>query len=266
MNMNLIRHEWFLNRRGLWIGGGIILFFNAMFAGMAEMYLGNEQMLEVIKSFPQGMLEAFGMHLELMTSFEGWMSGEAYIFFILLLGSYTCIWAASSISRERDQQTGEFLFTLTYSRASIYFSKAAAHLVQITLIFVLSYFIILLFGMLFSDIDSPLTILVVFTGGYLICLAFAGIGYILSVLLSSERAAISAAVGVVLISFLLNMLASLNENINWLAEFSLFSIFNTIDMVTSSSLSMLGVIVTVGIYAAGLMAGFVLLKRQDITT
>ncbi|NBI30402.1 ABC transporter permease subunit [Chengkuizengella marina] len=265
MKTNLIRNELFLNRRSFLISGAVILLFSAMFAGMADMYLSNELMVELLKTMPQGLLDAFGMDAELMTTFEGWMAGEPFMFTVLLLGAFSGIWAASSISKEKDQQTGEFLFTLPYSRTSIFLHKVLAQFIQITIISIVNLLIVLLFGALFSDIDSVKTIMLLMLGAYFISLAFAGVGYAITSILSSERAAISLGVGIVLVSFLLNMLSSLNEELNWMADFSLFSVFETKQIVLESSLTMPGILITLGIYFVGIILGNIIFVRRDIT-
>jgi ABC-2 type transport system permease protein len=264
MNGNVIRHELFVNRRSLWIGGAVILLFCAMFAGMAETYTGNAQLLETLKSMPSGLLEGFGMHLDMMASFEGWIGGEPYTFYVLLLGSFASIWAAGSIAKERDQQTDEFLFSLPYSRNALYYSKAFAHWVQVTGVFLLAFAVIWIFGSLFSTVKDTGALFRLTAAGYLISLAFAGIGYAITTLLSSDRAALSIGIAVVLASFLFNMLAGLSKSFAWLSHFSLFHAFDIQLIVNGGGLTLSGILITVGIYAAGLVLGSTLLNRQDI--
>ncbi len=221
MNRNIIRHELLLARRGWLIASGVTLLFMAIFASVADIYMKNNQIIELMKQFPAGLMEGFGVHIHMLTSFEGWMSGEPYTFFVMLLGAFGLVWSSSSISKERDRQTSELLFSLPYSRASIYFSKVAANFAMVASIYICSVLAVLLFGELFSTVQNGKLLLVVYTGGYLIALAFTGIGFALTSFLQSERSALTAGVGIVIVSFLLNMLAGMNDAIKLDGKFQL---------------------------------------------
>jgi len=264
MKWNLIRQELRVNRRSFWIAAAIIILFQAMFAGIADTYTKNEQLLETLSSMPQGLLEGFGIRVELMSSFEGWMSGEPYTFYILLLGAFAAIWASVSIAKERDQQTAEALFALPYSRQAVYASKAAAQWLQVTAIAVLSFLVVLTTGAATTDVEHPGVILGLIAAGYLITLSFMGIGYVITIFLKSERAALSLGIGIVLVSFLLNLVAGMSEQLDRMADLSLFTAFSTEHIVTKHSLTAGGVIVTLGIYVCGIALGAAIFKRQDI--
>lgn len=235
-----------------------------MFTSMVDTYIENAEEMVKLKGFSSAVLEGFGMYMELMNSYEGWMAGQPHVFFILLLGSFAAIWAGGSITKERDRQTGEFLFTLPYSRGSIFASKAAAHWIQITVIFIMNLVIVYGCGFIFSTINNGMHLFLLAISSYLVILAFAGIGYIVTVFLTSERASLSVGIGIVLLSFLLNMLSGLSESMNGLSKVSLFSIFNTKDILTETSLPWQAALITLLIYLGGFAIGSGVLKRQDI--
>lgn len=264
MKANLVKLELFLGKRGWVISAMVILLFQLMFSGFSDMYMNNPDVIKMIETMPPALLEGFGMDAEMMTTYEGWMGGEPYTFYVLLLGSFAAIWASSSIAKEKDQQTGEFLFSLPYSRGQIFASKAAAHFIQVTVVFLLNFMLVLGGGWLFSTVKSAGTLLLLSASGYLTALAFAGIGYAVTAFLSSERAAMSFGIGVVIIMFLLNLLSALNDKINWLANFSLFHVFVTKDIIHHQSLAWAGVLITLSIYAAGLLLAQRVLKHQDL--
>jgi hypothetical protein len=91
-----------------------------------------------------------------------------------------------------------------------------------------------------------------------------GIGYVITIFLKSERAALSLGIGIVLVSFLLNLVAGMSEQLDRMADLSLFTAFSTEHIVTKHSLTAGGVIVTLGIYVCGIALGAAIFKRQDI--
>ncbi|SDI20888.1 ABC-2 family transporter protein [Alteribacillus persepolensis] len=262
--MNLIKLEILLLRRSFIIGGGIILFFTALLGSLADYYLNNAELLEAVEQFPDAVIEGFGFHVSVMTSFEGWTSGQIYTYYVLLLGCFAAMWACASIVKDRDMGTDEFLYSLPYSRLHVYFSRVAAQLFLTSTIFLLTFLITVACGFLFSQIESVRTIFFIMLAGYFIVLAFSGIGYILTTLLHSERSAMSAGVGIVMISFLLNMMAGMDETVSWLSYFSLFYVFDTKALVHGDGLSISAAAATLGIYIAGTALGAFLFKRQDV--
>ncbi|WP_274364444.1 ABC transporter permease subunit [Paenibacillus thermotolerans] len=264
MKLNLIKHEMLQNRRGWFIGALVIVGFLALLSSFADLYIDNEEMTKVIESFPPALLEGFGIDPSAFGSFEGFLSGQPYTFFVLLLGVFGAIWASTAIAKERDRETDEFLFSLPYSRASIYLSKAFAHWLQVTAIYIVSAAVVVAIGFTATEMSDPAAVLLILTGGYLISLAFSGIGFAVTVLLRTERDAMTAGIGLVIVSFLLNMLAGMDESIRWLSGLSLFQAYDSGAVISDGALTWGGTATTVMIYIIGLIIGLILLKRQDI--
>ncbi|WP_128894503.1 ABC transporter permease subunit [Longirhabdus pacifica] len=265
MNLNLILHELQLNRRGTIITGVIFILLNVMFASITASYIGNGELVDILETMPAGLLEAVGFsNFEMMNSFAGFLGTEPYIFNILLLGSFAAIWACASIAKEKDRQSSEFLFTLPYRRSQIFLSKAAAHFIQLTSIYLLSTVIVIVIGFVTMDTISVRAVFLVMTSLYFICLAFMGIGYSTTSLLSSERAATSIGVGIALLTYVLDVISNLHENLQWMAYVSLISAFDTAKIVLESEFAITGVIITLSIYIVGIIIGNMVLRKQDI--
>ncbi|WCR25100.1 ABC transporter permease [Paenibacillus thiaminolyticus] len=260
----LFRYEWRTNRRSFVIWTIIIVLFQMMFAGFGDLYMSNEDMLKLLEQFPPALLEGFGLHAELMTSFEGWMASEPLVFYMLLLGAFAAIWAASAGVRERDAGTADFMYTLPLTRGRIFLGKAAAHVSGVLLIAALSYGATLLFGSLFSTVRDPGILFLYTAASVLTALAFAGIGYALSVAVSSERAGMAVSIGIVILSFLFHILAGMHESLSWLSRLSLFTAFNGIDLFLDGSLPWPAVFITIVLYAGGLAGGRWWLSRRDL--
>ncbi|HZG85173.1 ABC transporter permease subunit [Paenibacillus sp.] len=261
---NVIQLEWKLGRRGFATAAVVVLSFLAMFAGVADMYTGNEELMKLVESYPPALLAAVGIDPAALTTFEGWMSTQPYTFYTLLMGVFGSMWAAASIAKERDRGTAEWLFSLPYGRAQIYFSKAAAHGLQVTAVYALGVAATLGVGYAAADVNEPGKVALLLTGGYLTALAFSGLGFALTALLRSERSAMGAAAGIVVVSFLLNMLDGLQGGIRRLAQLSLFQAFDSGDILAEGVLTPLGVGTTLGIYIVGLLVGWAVLRRQDV--
>jgi ABC-type transport system involved in multi-copper enzyme maturation permease subunit len=238
----------------------------ALFAGVADMYTTNGPLMAKIQMFPKALLASFNFDLKLMGTFEGWMAAEAYIFFVLLLGSFGAIWSSTSIAREKDKQTIAFLLTLPYSRFNIYFSKALAHFIQLTLVGILATGTTLFFGYTFSTIHDVGDIVLLMFAGYITALSFTGIGYLVSVIIRIERSALSLGIAITLVSFLIETVSKLQNSISWLTYFSLFHAINTDDIVRTHTLSLQGIFILLFVYFGSLVIGSFIFHKQDISS
>lgn len=260
----VFRYEWRTNRRSFFIWAGIIIVFQMMFAGLGDMYTSNTSLLDALKQFPPALLEGFGMHVEMFGSFEGWMAGEPLVFYMMLLGIFAAMWAASTVARERDRGTVDFMFTLPASRGQLFLGKACAHLLAFLLIAAVSYGVTVWFGHLFSTVADAGLLLTYSTAGLLAALAFAGIGYVMTVFVTSERTGMSLSIGIVILSFLFHLLSGMDKSLAWMSDISLFTVFNGKDLFDAGSLPWEGVFITIGIYAGGLLFGWLVLTKRDL--
>lgn len=260
----VFRYEWRTNRRSFFIWAGIIIVFQMMFAGLGDMYTSNTSLLDALKQFPPALLEGFGMHVEMFGSFEGWMAGEPLVFYMMLLGIFAAMWAASTVARERDRGTVDFMFTLPASRGQLFLGKACAHLFAFFLIAAVSYGVTVWFGHLFSTVADAGLLLTYSIAGLLAALAFAGIGYVMTVFVTSERNGMSLSIGIVILSFLFHLLSGMEKSLAWMSDISLFTVFNGKDLFDAGSLPWEGVFITIGIYAGGLLFGWLVLTKRDL--
>lgn len=265
MSFNIIRHEWFINRKSTLVWVAMIGGFLAMFAGFTSFITGNDQLGELLKSYPKALLDAFNFSPEAFSSFEGWMGSEPYAFFVLLLGIYAAVMASATIAREVDQKTGEFLFILPSNRRSIFYSKVVAQFALITVVFVVSLALGLIVGRAVAVVNNLGGLLLLFLSAYLIALASAGVGYAVTSLVNGERTALSVGIGFVVLTFLLNGLAGLDKAVSWLADFSVQHAFNGTRILAEKALPWPGVLVCLGIYAVGMVLGAELLARKNLS-
>lgn len=263
MKINLIGMELKSLRISFVVGTLVLLVYQFALGAMADSFTGNAGMMELLQS-KAGILESFGIDASMMSSYEGWVGAQPHTLFILLLGAFSAIWAGSCISRERDRGTAEYLFSLPYSRREIFFSKAAAHLLLVTTIALLTFLVNWVSGEWFSSVSSVKILFLLAAAGYCVALAFLGIGYLLTFWLTSERSATSIGIGLVLVMFFMGLLSTAQGTAAKLANVSLFQLFPPSRIVQEASLTATGLLITVGLYAAGLAVAAWGIGRQDL--
>ncbi|GAA0392307.1 ABC transporter permease subunit [Paenibacillus motobuensis] len=252
----MIRYELNQNRRSFWIALFVVGLLQAIPAAASKSYLDS-----VNQKMQAERLENYAEHL---STFEGWVSGQPFTFFLLLVGFFSMSWAIGSIVKERDRYTVEFLFTLPYSRTSIYWAKWLAQLSQVIFIAAVSTGIVLLIGKSIGMLNSPWAVTSVMLAGLLTSLAFMGIGFAISPWLDSERGALSMGIGIVVIMFLFNILSGMNDSFIWMGKVNLFQLFDAAALSKGEGLPVLSVIGALGLFAAGSCAGWAGTIRRDL--
>lgn len=252
----MMRYELNQNKRSFWIALLVVGLLQAIPAAASKSYLES-----VNKKVQEERLEGYA---ESLSTFEGWVSGQPFTFFLLLLGFFSMSWAIGSIVKERDRHTAEFLFTLPYSRTSIYWAKWLSHVYQVIVIAVVSTGIVLMIGKFIGMLNAPWTVTNIMLAGLLTSLAFMGIGFALSPWLNSERAALSIGIGIVSIMFLLNIISGLNDSLMWIAKANLFNLFNAAAISGGEGLSIASVFGALGLLAVGSGIGWAGTVQRDM--
>lgn len=264
MSWNMISHELRQNRRPFLTCLAVTLIFILLLLGKADAFINNPEMEQLIKGLPNGLLKAFGIKPESFQSFEGYLATQVFPYFMVILSSFAAAWAAGSISKERERGTGEYLFSLPYSRAVIFWSKAVAHWLHMTLAFGAgTVLLFLLAGTSGLSVETGHMLVLLFAG-YLLTLSFMGIGYALTSWLPSDRTAVSLGAGIAVMAFLLNLLSGSSEMMHKLSAISPYRLFDTLEIVKGGGLTAGSWFVTLGLYAVGTATGVLMLKRRDI--
>lgn len=264
MKWNLITHELRQNRRGFYTCLSITLIFIMLLLGKAEAFVNNPQMEQLIEGMPDGLLKAFGIQVESFQTFEGYLATQVFPYFIVILSSFAAAWAAGSIAKERDRGTGEYLFTLPYSRSSVFWSKAVANLLHMTLVFLCGTVLLFLLAKTSGQEVRTGDMLRLLLAGYLLVLSFMGVSYGLTSWFTSDRTAVSTGAGIAVLAFLLNLLSGSSDLMQKISVISPYQLFDALEIVKGDGLTASGWIVTLGLYAAGIAAGVLTLKRRDL--
>lgn len=256
-------NELYRSRKTLLVNSIVLALLMAVFAGFSDM-VTREDFVSLLKTYPQSLLEAFNIDPDIMGTFEGWMAGEAYVMYVLILGIVAAMMGSSTVAKEVDQHTSEAVFTLPVSRKAVFLSKAASHLMVITVSALLSTAASLITGFAVAHVAYPGRVALMFAGGYLVSLAFAGVGYAATSFLDSDRTAMSLSIGFVLISFTLNAFSGMSESIRWVANGSLFHLLDVTVIARGDSFPAVGALVSALVYLAGLFGGMLVFSKRDI--
>lgn len=214
-----------------------------------------KMMDEMMKMFPKEMLKAFNMDISSIDSAFGWLKTEGFIFVLLIIGCYSGILGSNILLKEESDKTIEYLNTLPITRNKIVINKVLAGLTYIILMVVIISIVNFIGLTLSGDFDKKqyilLSITPIFSSVviYFICM-------FLSTFTHKTKKMLGISLGIVLISYVLQILSEMADVTEFLKYFSVFTLadirhvivniaINPVMILLSSGLSIIFLILTI---------------------
>ena len=205
-----------------------------------------KMMDELLKIFPEEVLKAFNMDISSLDSAYGWLKSEGFVFILLIVGCYAGILGSNILLKEENDKTIEYLNSLPVRRRDIVVQKALAGLVYIVLMVGLIGIFNFIGLSLSGDFDQKqylfLSITPLFPSVviYFICMFF-------STLTHKTKKMIGVSLGIVFISYMLHMLSTIADSVSFLKYFSVFTLSDIRNVITSTSIDPIIVVLSIGI-------------------
>lgn len=221
-----------------------------------------QQLLDL--KLPRQMQSAFGMrNLDFGTPIGFYALVFSYIY--LIVSIYTAGLFASIVLKEFSDKTAEYLFSLPIKRMKIITSKLSVAFFYSVLVIILIFMVSILSLSFFIKEDYEfLSILLMSVSWLLGGITFGSIAFLVSSFHLKTRSASSTATGIVLIMYLLQVVISLNKNLENLKYFSLFDWFKGSDIANSGEISITYCIIGIVISVICLVYGALRFKKMDV--
>ena len=219
-----------------------------------------DAMKEMMQIFPEEILKAFNMDIDSMSSAYGWLSSEGFTLMLLATGVYASLMGASIVLKEESDKTIEYLGMLPVKRSQILTNKIIVALVYIVGLVLLVGFVdylALLTGEFNSHLQLSLTPL-------LIALPFFAINLFISMFLHKTKATIGISLGVVFISYVINVLSLLSDKVEFLKYFSIHTLADTINVVKDTKINPLMVIVSLVITVLFIGLSYIRYNKKEL--
>lgn len=203
-----------------------------------------KMMDEMMKIFPEEMLKAFNMDIASMDTAYGWLKTEGYIFVLLITSCYGAILGTNILLKEENDKTIEYLNSLPIKRNNIVISKTIVGLIYIILLITLLGIFNYIGLSLSGDFDKKQYLLLSLTPlfptilTYFICL-------FLSTFTHKSKKMLGISLGFVLISYILQTISTIAESVEFLKYFSVFTLADTRNIITETSLNPLMILITI---------------------
>lgn len=203
-----------------------------------------KMMDEMMKIFPEEMLKAFNMDIASMDTAYGWLKTEGYIFVLLITCCYGAILGTNILLKEENDKTIEYLNSLPIKRNNIVISKTIVGLIYIILLITLLGIFNYIGLSLSGDFDKKQYLLLSLTPlfptilTYFICLFLATFTH-------KSKKMLGISLGFVLISYILQTISTIAESVEFLKYFSVFTLADTRNIITETSLNPLMILITI---------------------
>lgn len=216
-----------------------------------------KMMNELMTMFPEEVLKAFNMDISSLDSAYGWLKSEGFVFILLITGCYASVLGSNILLKEESDKTIEYLISLPVTRNAVVIKKTLAGLCYIMLMILVmgcfNFVGLSLSGTFdrFQFILMSITPLFSSSVLYFLCM-------FLSTFTHKTKKMLGISLGVVFISYMLNMLASISKSAEFLKYFSVFTLADIRNVITTTSIAPIMIIVT--IILSGLFFGFVMIR------
>lgn len=205
-----------------------------------------KMMDEMMKMFPEEVLKALNMDISSIDSVFGWLKSEGFVFALLLIGCYSGILGSNILLKEESDKTIEYLNSLPIKRSTIVLNKVLCGLLYIVLMVgilgIFNYIGLSLSG----KFDKKLYILLSITPIFSSVVIYFGCMF-LSTFTHKTKKMLGISLGIVLISYVLQVLSSLAETTEFLKYFSAFTLADIRNVITDIAINPLSVLISIGL-------------------
>jgi len=262
--MNIFFRELRANLKSLLIWSFIIGLLIMMAAAKYSGFAGDPEMVKMLDSLPPAMLDALSMRAFNLTTISGFY-GVMFIYFALMAAIAAAMWGSGIISKEERDKTVEFSLVLPVSRSRIVTAKALAALVN-CIAFVLITWAISLVAVRSYKPDSAFYsfLALEMQAMFVIELIFLALGLLLGCAMKQYKLSGSTAVAIILATYFMSILSSLDQRVDFLKYFTPFKYFDAALLLRNGAMDGAYVLLSAAIIAVCVAAAYWAYNRRDL--
>jgi beta-exotoxin I transport system permease protein len=262
--MNIFLRELRANFKSLVIWSIIVSLLIVIGASKFAAFAGDPTMLSMLDSIPPAMLDALNMRAFNLTTLSGFY-GVMFIYFGLLGAIAAAMWGSDIITKEERDKTVEFSLVLPVSRTRVVTAKALAALVNCVVFVLVTWGVSMIAVRSYNPDQSFFGFLRLEMLGMLsIELVFLAIGLLLGCAMKQYKRATSVAVAIILVTYFLSILSSMQENLDFLKYFSPFKYFDAGELFRSGQIDTTYLLISLVIIVVSMAAAYWLYNRRDL--
>lgn len=262
--MNIFVRELKANLKSLLIWGGIVILFIMVGTSKFSAYAGNPEMLAILDGMPPALLDAFNLRAFNLTTVTGFF-GVMFSYFALILSIAAAMWGSDIISKEERDKTIEFILTLPVTRGRLITAKTLAALVNCVGLLFITWGASLFAAAPYQPDSGFYQFLRLCMLALLILqLIFLAIGIFLGCAMKRHKLASSVAVSLLLGTYFLSIISTLDQDLNFLKYLSPFRYFDAGVLLRESRIEMPFVWLSLSLIAVSIAGAYWIYARKDL--
>ena len=262
--MNIFLRELKANFKSLLIWAFIVILFAVIGFAKFSAYYGNSELVAILDGMPAPLVEAFKMNAFNLTTITGFY-GVMFTYLALVVSIAAAMWGSDVISKEERDKTVEFSLTLPVTRGRVVTAKSLAALVNSIVLLFVCWGSILYGASSYPSEEGFNSYVTLSMLALLIMeLIFLAVGIFLGCAMKQYKRAGSIAVSLLLGTYILSIMAGLDETLDFLQYVTPFSYFNPANILQNSSLDLTYVVLSIGIIAAAMVGAYLTYNRRDL--
>ena len=262
--MNIFVRELKANARSLLIWGVIVVLFVTVGISKFSAYYENPEMLAILDNMPPAMLAAFSVQAFNLTTISGFFA-LMFTYSALLLCIAAAMWGSDAISKEERDKTVEFSLTLPVTRSRLVTAKSLAALVNCLGLLLITWGISLVSAARYQPDDASYRFLALsMLALFIMQLIFLAIGIFLGCAMKRYKRANSAAISLLLGTYILSVVSSLNKNLDLLKYVTPFKYFDAAMLLRESRIDPTFLGLSFAIVLVSMTGAYLTYARRDL--
>lgn len=218
---------------------------------------------EMMEVFPPEVLKTFNMDISSINTAYGWLKSEGFMFVLMIVGIYSSILGANIVLKEESDKTIEYLSFLPIKRSKIMTNKIITSIIYIVLMILTLGIFNYIFLTISGSFDHKEYILLSITPLFIALPLFA-INLFISTFFHKNKKNIGISLGLVFISYLLNILSELSTKVNYLKYFSIYTLADTRNVISNKEININIVIISIIITSIFIIASYIKYNKKEL--
>lgn len=222
-----------------------------------------EMIDEMMKIFPEEMLKAFNMDISTIDSAFGWLKTEGFVFVLLITGIYSGILGSNILLKEESDKTIEYLNSVPVTRKNIVLNKILCGLFYIILMIVIIGIFNFIGLSLSGEFDRKSYILLSITPLFSSIVIFA-ICLFLSTFTHKTKKTLGISLGIVFVSYFLNVISEIGESTEFLKYISIFTLADIRNVILNVSINPILVVLAMCITVIFMILTMIRYEKKEL--
>lgn len=222
-----------------------------------------EMIDEMMKIFPEEMLKAFNMDISTIDSAFGWLKTEGFVFVLLITGVYSGILGSNILLKEESDKTIEYLNSVPVTRKNIVLNKILCGLFYIILMIVIIGIFNFIGLSLSGEFDRKSYILLSITPLFSSIVIFA-ICLFLSTFTHKTKKTLGISLGIVFVSYFLNVISEIGESTEFLKYISIFTLADIRNVILNVSINPILVVLAMCITVIFMILTMIRYEKKEL--